>query len=154
MIKANVARAFYYSREYDQAIAEAQSCLKLEPNYPVALRWLERAYRQKGMLAEAYAALVAASKPEEQSEMERIYRVSGYRGVLRLEAERYLQTGSLVEAARMRAQAGDSAKAMELLEENARRGWPGLSRLKIDPDFDPVRKDPRFQQLMRNAGLE
>ena len=86
--------------------------------------------------------------------MERIYRTSGYKGVLRLEAERYVQRGSLVEAARIHAQAGDPAKAMELLEETARRGWPGLSRLKIDPDFDPLREDSRFQQLMHGAGLE
>jgi hypothetical protein len=87
-------------------------------------------------------------------EMERVYRASGYQGVLRLEAERYVQSGSLVEAARMHAQAGDAAKAMELLEETARRGWPGLSRLKIDPDFDPLREDERFQRLVRGAGLE
>jgi tetratricopeptide (TPR) repeat protein len=154
MMKANLARAFYYSRQYDQAIATAQSCLKLEANYAIALRWLERAYRQKGMLAEAYAAQLAVSKPEERAEMERVYHASGYKGMLRLEAERYVQSGSLVEAARMYAQAGDRAKAMELLEETARRGWPGLNRLKIDPDFDPLREDSRFQQLIHGARLE
>lgn len=154
VINANLARAFYYARQYDQAVAQAHDTLKLEPDYPIGLRWLELAYRHKQMFEEAYAAQLAASKPEERQELERIHRADGYKGVLRFEAERDVRNRSLVEAARDYAQAGDHAKAMELLEESAERGWPGLERLKVDPDFDTLRSDPRYQQLLRRAGFE
>jgi TolB-like protein/DNA-binding winged helix-turn-helix (wHTH) protein len=154
VINANLARAFYYSRQYDQAIARAQETLKLEPNYPIALMWLERAYRHKGMLAEAFAAQLAACRPENRAMFERAYRASGYRAILLLEAEEYNRTRSLVEAARGYAQAGQYEQAWAALEEARKKRWPGLDRLKVDPDFDPLRSDPRYQQLLRQAGLD
>ena len=154
MMKANLARAFYYARDYDEAIAQAQGTLKLEPNYANAFRWIERAYRHKGMLDEAYRAQLAASSSEDRPQIEEVHRRAGYKGALLFEARRYYQSGSLVEAARDYAQAGAPAKALALLEETADHGWPGLERLKIDPDFDPLRRDPRFASLMKRAGFE
>jgi TolB-like protein/DNA-binding winged helix-turn-helix (wHTH) protein/cytochrome c-type biogenesis protein CcmH/NrfG len=154
VINANLARAFYYARRYDNAIAQAQETLKLEPNYPIAFMWLERAYRQKGMLNEAYASRLAASKPEEVPIIRQAYRTSGYRGVLLAEAEAYKRIGALSEAARVYAQAQEKDSALTLLEECYQRRWPGPERLKVDPDFDPLRDEPRFQALMRQMGFD
>jgi TolB-like protein/DNA-binding winged helix-turn-helix (wHTH) protein len=154
MIKANLARAFYYAREYDDAIAQAQATLKLEPNYANAFRWIEHAYRHKGMLEEAYRAQLAASSTEDRTQLEEAHKQGGYKGAVLFEAQRYVEAGSLVDAARDYAHAGATAKALALLEETARRGWPGLERLKIDPDLDPIRNDPRFARLMKQAGFE
>jgi TolB-like protein/DNA-binding winged helix-turn-helix (wHTH) protein/tetratricopeptide (TPR) repeat protein len=154
MMKANLARAFYYAREYDEAIAQAQSALKLEPNYTSAFRWIEPSYRHKGMLEEAYRAQLAACSPEDRPQIEAAHRHSGYKGALLFEARRFYQTESLVESSRDYAQADDPLNALALLEETAKRGWPGLERLKVDPDFDPLRADPRFARLTKQAGFE
>ncbi len=154
VINANLARAFYYARQYDQAILQAQQTLKLEPNYPIALLWLERADRHKGMFDEAFAAQLAACRPENRAAFERAYRSSGYPAILVLEAEEFKKTRSLVEAARHYAQASEKEQAFAYLEETARHGWPGLDRLKVDPDFDPLRTDPRYLPLLRRAGFD
>ena len=154
IINANLARAFYYARQYDQAIVQAQKTLKREPNYPIALMWLERAYRHKGLLSQAYAAQLEACKPESRELFERAYRTGSYRAVLLLEAKEFQKTRSLVEAARSYAQAREKELALNTLEETLANRWPGLDRLKIDPDLDPLRSEERFRHLLPQVGFE
>jgi len=47
------------------------------------------------------------------------------------------------------AQWGDRAKALEWLETAWRLRDPGLALLRTDPLLDPLRKEPRFQAMMR-----
>ena len=152
IINANLARAFSFSRQYDKAIVQAQEVLKLEPGYPGALTWLEHAYRHNGMLKEAYATHLAAAKAESLPAIEQAYRSGGYRGVLLLEAKADEAGGNLSRAARNYAQAGEKEKALMLLEQCLRSHCPGLGRSKVEPDFDPLRSDPRFKEVLRTLG--
>ncbi|MBZ5657885.1 MAG: winged helix-turn-helix domain-containing protein [Acidobacteriia bacterium] len=152
IINANLVRAFCYSRQYDKAIAQAQETLKLQPGHAVALYWLEHAYRHKSMFREALAANLAAAKPEEVPAIERAYRSAGYRGVLLMQAQADKRSGNLSKAARAFAQAGDREQALTSLEECYRHHCPGLGRLKVEPDFDPIRADARFTELLRRIG--
>ena len=154
IINANLARAFCFSRQFDKAITQAQKTLKLEPGYTVALVWLEHAYRHKRMFSEAYATHLAAARPEEVRAVERAYRSSGYRGVLALQAEAAKSKGNLGAAARAYAQAGDKEQALALLEECYRRHLTGLGGLKVDGDFDPIRSDARYKELLKRVGYE
>jgi hypothetical protein len=47
------------------------------------------------------------------------------------------------------AQWGDRANALDWLETAWRLRDPGLQSLKTDPLLDPLRKEPRFQAVMR-----
>jgi len=152
IINANLARAFGFARQYDKAIAQAQKTLSLQPDYGPALTWLEFGYRHKNMLKEAYTTHLAATKPEERRAVEEAYRSSGYRGVLHVQAEVVMKNGNLGAAARAYAQAGEKEQALALLEECQRRHLPGLGRLKVDADFDPIRSDPRYKSLLKRVG--
>jgi hypothetical protein len=51
--------------------------------------------------------------------------------------------------ATVHAQWGNNQKALEWLETALRMRDPGLARLKVDSLLDPLRKEPRFQALIR-----
>src|SRR5215831_9124161 len=152
IINANLVRAYYFSRQYNQAISQAQAALQLTPGDAITTRWLERVYRHKGMLKEAFAARRSMTKPEEIPALENTYRTSGYRGVLLAQAEASKKRGDFGIAALHFAQAGKREQALTLLEECYRHHYAGLLRLKVDPDLDPIRSDPRFKVILHGVG--
>lgn len=48
---------------------------------------------------------------------------------------------------------GNRAKALDLLEDGFRSRDEWMTWLKVDPRFDPLRSDPRFQSLVAKMGL-
>jgi len=62
-------------------------------------------------------------------------------------------TGSQLGAAQALAQLGETDKALALLEQACARRSYGILYLKVQPNLDPLRRDPRFQELMRRLAL-
>jgi hypothetical protein len=48
---------------------------------------------------------------------------------------------------------GDKEEAFRILEKNYSEHTVGITFLKVAPEFDPLRSDPRFQDLLRRIGL-
>jgi hypothetical protein len=48
---------------------------------------------------------------------------------------------------------GENDKALVELEKAYRQRSSSLTALKVDPIYDPLRGEPRFQQLVRRIGL-
>jgi tetratricopeptide (TPR) repeat protein len=63
---------------------------------------------------------------------------------LSLEDPEYLLTGAVVYN-----QFGDTKTALEWLEKSAAQGY-SLSEIRAAPEFDNLRDQPRFQQLLRS----
>ena len=57
-------------------------------------------------------------------------------------------TGSLVNAACFHLKLGQKDEALALLERAFSRGWGKRDWIEKDPDYDQLRDDPRFQQLL------
>jgi len=55
---------------------------------------------------------------------------------------------SLINGACLYAKAGHKEEAMELLQRAFGRGWGRRDWIEHDPDYDILRDDPRFQQLL------
>ncbi len=61
--------------------------------------------------------------------------------------------GRAMAAVNRAAALGDRDQTFRWLEESYRRRESFLAWLKVDPEFDPVRADPRFADLVRRVGI-
>jgi len=153
IVNANLTRALYWARRYDEAIAQARRTLELDPSFGVALFWLEGALRHKGLFKEAVALRQSVSSdPEQAANVARTFQHSGFRGLLRECGETYSKGGLLETAARCYAQMDERETAIGLLEDCSRRRCSDLVSLNVEPDFDGLRDDPRFQALAKKVG--
>jgi tetratricopeptide (TPR) repeat protein len=55
--------------------------------------------------------------------------------------------------ARLFASIGDTQRAIDNLQLALSAGFTDLDAILKEPDFDPIRKDPKFQDFMKNAAL-
>ena len=151
IVNANLARALYWARRYDEAIAQAQRTLELDPRFGIALFWLDGALRHRGLLKEAVALRQRVSTPERAQTIARTFERDGFPALLRECGAAYRESGSLVIAARCYAQSGDTGQALALLEACSLRRCSSLVNTMVEPDFDVLRSEPRFQQLLRKV---
>ncbi len=162
-INSQLARALYFARRYDQSIEQCKRTLDLDPNFASAHIFLGQAYLQKGMRAEAIAALqqartLSGDRPEAIAALGHAYAVSGRRSDAMEIVER-LQSGPKrsdfsYRLAMIHSGFGETALAIEMLEKAYEESDVMMAlRLKVDPVFDGLRSDPRFIDLLRRVGF-
>jgi TolB-like protein/DNA-binding winged helix-turn-helix (wHTH) protein/Tfp pilus assembly protein PilF len=149
IVNANLTRALYWARRYDEAIAQARTTLQLDRGFGVALFWLEGALRHKGLINEAVALREAVAEQAEAEEIARTFERSGFKALLRDCGESYRRSNLLETAARCYAQADQKDMAIALLQECFEHRCSDLVSLNVEPDFDSLRDDQRFQALVR-----
>ncbi len=163
IINANLGWALVYQRQYDRAIEQGMKTLEMDPNFGPAHSLLGWAYLEKGRYAEAISEAQKASSdvggiPERFLVLARAYLKSGNIGKAQkvvedlkdLSKKRYVSAYAMAHAY---IGLDDKERAFEWLEKayEERSLRPDLMRL--DLAFDPLRSDPRFQDLMRRVGL-
>jgi DNA-binding winged helix-turn-helix (wHTH) protein/Tfp pilus assembly protein PilF len=162
-IGSNLSYIHYLRRDYDQAATYAQRVLETEPDYFQSLIALGTTWQQQQKRREAIALL---EKVREQQKgkagvyynaleaLGHAYAVAGQRA----DAERIIaelkacpedKDDTTYRQALIRAGLGELDEAFALLETNS-GGWtlPPVG-LTLDPRFDNLRADPRYEALMR-----
>jgi len=161
----NAGFIFYLARRYDQAIDQERKTLELDPNFLPAHGLLGEIYGQKSMYTEAvtefkkglaaspgdgyalgglgYAYAKAGRKAEAEKLLNQLNELS---------KQKYVPALSRTE---IYAGLGEKQEAIEWLEKAfvERSARLGVS-IKNDPIFDPLRSDPRFQDLLRRMNLQ
>jgi tetratricopeptide (TPR) repeat protein len=153
---ALVGQILLFKKEYDAAIEDLQNSLEINPRGRFNNTWLVRSYWFKGEHEEAI----------EQAERAASLGVQPQRPVFL----RHLLAGNREEAVRtienwdsplqphtragMYAMLGDKDRAIELLEKGLEEGYTGVMWANVHPEFEPLRSDPRFQDLLRRMNLE
>ncbi len=163
IINQNLGFFYFNYRRYDQAIEQFEKALELDPGLAPAHCLLGLTYAYIGMHD---AAIAAGKKAVELSQgatlfigaLAEILAVTGYReeaektlGELNmLSMQRYV---SPYDVARIHAALGNKDEALKCLESGYRERAAFMIWLKIDPRFDDMRSDPRFQDLLRRMNF-
>jgi serine/threonine-protein kinase len=163
-INVSRGRLFYFSRRYDQALQHFQTIIPVEPNSAAAYFSLCQIYQQKQMHAEAFEAFIKYQRligmpPEKAEELQKAFKVSGYPGFLRklldaCETRAKTEHVSPAEFAELYTHLGQKEEAFAWLEKTFDERDPFIVQLKINPAFDGLRDDPRFQDLLRRVNFE
>jgi DNA-binding SARP family transcriptional activator/Flp pilus assembly protein TadD len=163
IISADLGRAYYYARRYDQVLQQEAGTLEMDANFWLSHINLGRAYTQKGMHAEAIGELrkaseLSAGNTEVLSFLGFTYAAAGERGAA-LETLRELnglsERGYVppYHLAIVHAGLGERDQAFRWLERAFEKHAIDLFTLKVEPMFDGLRPDPRFTDLLRRVGL-
>ncbi len=146
--------AQFYDRQYDAAIAEAQRTLKLAPALWVPQYFIAMCFIMKKNPAEAQRYLNVLP-PDLTVRLAGEAIVAGKLGDRRRSDQKLEQLRSIYgdaasyQFAQAYAQRGQADKAFEALDRGLAVNDPGLNTLRVDPLFDPVRSDPRFDALLK-----
>ncbi|MCA1639595.1 MAG: hypothetical protein LC768_14900, partial [Acidobacteria bacterium] len=157
----SVADAFLFARRFDEAIAESKKILELDKNYIPAYSTLGYSYAAKGMYGEAIATYQEIMRRSGDSTSLQIYLGAAYaRSGERekaLEILKQLETGKESsesgELPVLYVALGEREKAFASFEKAYAARDLQLQFLKVESNFDSLRDDPRFQDLLRRVGL-
>ena len=153
----------FYARKYDRAIDQFRAVVDMDPGFSNARAFLAATYVQQGKFAEALKENELMGNGEDPpwywAFTAYIYNHSGnvaqaQHALARFEAlSPSLRSDALL--ARLVAYNGSTQheKILSLLEEAYKERSPALTNIKVDPRYDNLRKDQRFQALLARVNL-
>ncbi len=162
-IQVNVGQLYGTMHEFDRAFEEYRRTTEMDPNFAPAHFALAGVYERKRMYREAAAEqqrylLLQANDREAAAVYEGVtdeasYRRAVSREITLLKERAKTRYVSPVTMAILYARLGDKEQAIACLEKAYQEHDGGLRYLKTRPWYDPLRSDPRFQDLLRRVGL-
>jgi TolB-like protein/DNA-binding winged helix-turn-helix (wHTH) protein/Flp pilus assembly protein TadD len=161
IINAELAELLVIAHSYDESIRQSRKTIEMDPSFALAHNQLGEAYLQKHMHEEAVAELKKAVQLSEGSptcmaNLARAYVASGERSEavkLLSDLENRSSPGypDYSEIAAIYVSLGDADQAMNWLEKGYEERFNPSVLLR--PGFDPLRSDPRFEDLVRRIGV-
>lgn len=154
---------YYLSRRYDNALNLAREIIAVDPNNAWAHYQVALIYEQTGKRTEAaqeylkFENLILAD-PQRIKRLQGAFARAGATGFWRQELEDYRQTAksgyvSSAMAAGLCMRTGARECAFEWLEKAFQERDDLMIDLNVDPAFDGIRMEPRFQDLLSRVGL-
>ncbi len=164
ILHALIGLAYYFARRYDEAIAECERTIDMGPSFLPTHLWLGLAYQQVGRKEDAVQVYQrAASFPSAgQFLLGFLGHAQGVAGHHR-DAERTLDElhalagrayVSPFSIALVHLGLGAREESQAWLEKASEERSCWLVWLGVDPMFDSLRTEPRFQAILSRMGLD
>jgi TolB-like protein/DNA-binding winged helix-turn-helix (wHTH) protein/Tfp pilus assembly protein PilF len=162
MIATDEGKLLYFCRRYDQAIEQLRKTLEMDPGFVQASYWLVRAYSKNGMRREAGVALEAIRQMEGDNadywlNVSMAKAMAGRREEATDAAAKVkLNAANPPDPAMILAlqiARGDKNEAFTWMEKCYATHSTAMTSLKVNPDYDNLRSDPRFTTYLERVGL-
>ena len=167
---ADMGQMHYFARQYDEAESYCRKALEVYPDFLNAHIYLsetllkagdkDRAFDEEMNAARIHnsTSKVADGKIEEVIASAReVYRQSDYEGYWKANLERLLNRTadgfSYYALVKFFTLLGEKEKALDALEKSRENREFMLPFVNVDPIFDSLRSEPRFQEVFRQMGL-
>jgi tetratricopeptide (TPR) repeat protein len=158
------ASVLYLSRQHQRTIEYCRWALGFAPNAEGLQFWLGRAYADELRLAEAISFIEASRLANRQKStgfgvLTGLYVRTGRRAgarkllgeLLELAKKQYVSPASVAIAY---IGLSDFDHAFAWLDQACLEHDFALSSLRVEPVYDPLRSNPRFQTLLRRVNLD
>jgi serine/threonine protein kinase/tetratricopeptide (TPR) repeat protein len=163
IIGVNVSRMYGLQNNHDASIENSLKIIELDPNFAPAYEYLALSYLKRGRNAEAIAAAEKAVDLNNRAgitlgDLGNVYAVVGKRAeaidkIKELE-EKYIRKEAIGQyIATVYVGLGDKDKAFEWLEKDFQARNGKLAEIRWQIQFEPLRDDPRYKDLLRRMGL-
>jgi len=169
-VQSFLGRTYVWARQYDKALAQFRKCAEMFPGFAIDHERLTQLLAYLGKFDEAIAEDTKArllvgedgdSALREEGALRRAWKAEGSRGYWRqlldftkLPARPPEAYNSAFGTAILYAQLGEKKRALESLEKAYEQRSLAMTEIGIEPAFDPIRSEPRFQMLLRRVGVE
>ncbi len=158
-----LAWALFHAHRDEQAVQQYQKRIHLDLSMVgsyLELGWVYEATGRNDEAISAYlqGATLSGDSADKVEALRDAYRAGGLRGYWKKNLE-YLEEYakhervSPVDRAIMYTHAGEKEQAFRYLEKAFQQHAPGLAFLNVDRNYDPLRSDPRFQDLLRRMNF-
>jgi len=163
-MNTSLANVYTALPNYDEVIKQSHRTLELEKDYAPAFELIGEAYRKKGMLRESFEAYQRAQAlegvpPERLEATDRAFAANGMKGYWSKRLEFALEDAPrepfvhTLFIAWYYALLKNKEESFKWLEKAYREHDFNLAIIKLEIDFDFMRSDPRFQDLLGRIGL-
>jgi TolB-like protein/Tfp pilus assembly protein PilF len=150
-------------RRYDEAIRQYQIAIDLDPNFPTSHYFLGRAYEAKGMYDEAVKSYTRASElgmvlKDVLVKTNDVYKKSGWKAYVQFNLDQLVENSPQRRypaflIATFYARLGRDDETLKWLEKGYEERDGRMTVLSVAFEFDRLRSDPRFRDLVRRIGL-
>lgn len=163
IMMAGIAGWHHITRDFGGSIEQSKKIIAMDPNFAFGYYYLGVSSSHIGQdreAVDAYARLLTLfGEPSVVVEqLEQAYAAGGIHAYNAKRAEQmetmpHLKMLPHFNRAFVYTKAGDAENALRELRRSVERHERLVVYLKYAPDFDPIRADPRYEQLVKQIGL-
>jgi adenylate cyclase len=163
IVNANLAWLYYLARDYQKAAEQARLTIEIEPSHFSAYWVLGVTHAQQKRFDEAIVALqnsvnLSGNRPFVVAELARVFAQSKQKAeakkiLKKLEEASKENYISPLNYAKIHLGLGNTDKVFEFLEKGFEQRACRLPWLMIDAQFDSLRADERFVNLLEKIGI-
>jgi tetratricopeptide (TPR) repeat protein len=163
LIGQAIGRYHHFLGDEDRAIEHYQKTLQLDPDFYWSHLFISFSYERKGQYDLWWkhfreSLRLGNSGPQVIARMQKAYAAGGYPAAKRelIAIQEEIASGGMLASASLvieHAKHGNKEKSLYWLQKAYESHTRDLIYLNVEPGYNPIRSDPRFQDIVRRIGL-